>query len=91
MLSIMLNFFAKYQAQYAYKCYAYKIKHVMHFRHILAKIQPKNRKLVHDEFIAMLGNISIGRYPAPLGYALVFAIICLQGIVTEESNVRGEF
>jgi len=29
----------------------------MNFRHISAKIQPKNLKLVHDQFLALRGNI----------------------------------
>jgi len=33
---------------------------IMHFRHISAKIQTKNLKLVHYQFLAVRGNISIG-------------------------------
>jgi len=33
----------------------------MHFKHILANIQPKNLKLVHYSFLAVRDNISIGR------------------------------
>jgi len=37
----------------------------MHFRHISAKIQPKNLKIIYYQFLAVRGNIDHG-------YALAF-------------------
>jgi len=40
----------------------------MHFRHIAAKIQPKNLKLIYYSFLAVRGNSSLGEGGnAPLG------------------------
>jgi len=34
----------------------------MHFRHISAKIKPKNLKYFHHKLLAVRGNISIGDF-----------------------------
>jgi len=43
---------------------------IIHFRHISAKIQPKNLKLVHYYLLTVRGNISIGG-PGPMAMPLL--------------------
>jgi len=44
----------------------------MHFRHIPAKIQTKNLNVVYYQFLAVRGNISIGRSTPPSSYAFSY-------------------
>jgi len=48
---------------------------IMHFRHISAKIQPKNLNLVYYQFLAVRGNILIGKGPDLLGSPLATHLV----------------
>jgi len=60
----------------------------MHFRHISAKIQPKNQKLVHYLFLAVQGNIRLGGGPALWTPSFGYAFGPLFGNSTRQETIN---